>query len=315
MTSMPFNVKFLIGILTVFFLTGSCNNGDKTNPSAAVTGSKQGVGAFKITLDTNGVASMLGLINDGPTPSNTIWEKSAVEGNCTLFVPRIPFCPDPCAENAVCVEDSKCQPLPNSMNVGVVTVSGAKTSDGQKTLTMEAISNYYQLIGIKLASPPFGEGDSVSLSAGGDSIAAPFTMGVRGISPLKLLNDSLVLADGQPINLKWTPPGIAGISTISVSMDISYHGGTKGKIETVCEDNGSLTIPAGLIGKLKALGISGFPKIEIARQSIGSNSTGKVKFIIVSEILTYLIIPGVISCDGNGDCPKGHTCGSDKRCN
>jgi hypothetical protein len=98
-------------------------------------------------------------------------------------------------------------------------------------------------------------------------------------------------------------------------IDVSYHGTSKGKIESYCEDNGSLTVAASLLDKLKSYGISGLPKIEIYRRSVGGyNADANTKLVFESKIMRYLSIPGVISCDGNGNCPNGQTCGPDQRC-
>jgi hypothetical protein len=127
-----------------------------------------------------------------------------------------------------------------------------------------------------------------------------------------------VLADSQPITVKWTPATIPGISVIFISIDISYHAGTLGVIECNCDDNGSVTIPASLIDKLKALGTSGFPKLEISRRSVGTNSTTNARFVIESQVVIPLQIPGVISCDENdpsaNTCPEGYICGGEKKC-
>jgi hypothetical protein len=97
-------------------------------------------------------------------------------------------------------------------------------------------------------------------------------------------------------------------------INLSYHGGTKGKIECDCEDNGSLVIPASLLDQLKALGISGFPKIEIARRSIGTNAAAHADIVIESKVIKMLKVPGLVSCNGDEECPSGQSCQGDLRC-
>jgi hypothetical protein len=91
-------------------------------------------------------------------------------------------------------------------------------------------------------------------------------------------------------------------------------GDPAGKIECDCEDNGSLTIPASMLDKLKTYGISGFPKLEIARYAIDVNAFSNAKIVLESRVTMMLDIPGVISCNGDDECPEGQTCGTDFRC-
>ena len=122
------------------------------------------------------------------------------------------------------------------------------------------------------------------------------------------------MLDGQPIDLRWTPPTVTGISTIFVLIDISYHGGTNAKIECECDDNGSLRVPAKLLDSLKTFGISGYPKLEISRLAISTDTTAKAKVVVESKVVKMLQIPGVISCNVNEDCPEGQYCAPDQRC-
>ncbi len=271
-------------------------------------------GTFIVSLiPSESITTVGGKMYDGPTPSTTVWEESAREGGCRLFIPRVPFCPEPCGGSAACVEDDSCAPYPASVAVGTISVSGIGTLGGSAAFTMKHINKYYQPAD-QLAYPPFQEGDPVVFSIPGESAIGPFVLSSRGISPLIVLNDTITLEDGQPMNLLWTPPAIRGNSTIFVLVDISHHGGQKGKIECECEDNGSLTIPAVLIDKLKALGISGFPKIEVTRASSGFEMNAKAALHIESKVTKYLQIPGIISCMDDSECPDGQTCQFDFQC-
>lgn len=78
----------------------------------------------------------------------------------------------------------------------------------------------------------------------GDSGIPPVSVSAKGIGPLKSLADSIFLADGNPMVLEWVSPSIPNVSTISVMMDLSFHGGTRGKIECEGPDNGRLEIAA-----------------------------------------------------------------------
>jgi hypothetical protein len=309
---------FSAGALVFLIVFGSCNKGGNGNPTTIqkTKGTKDAYGTFLVKLDIlRGVTNVNGQFFDGPTPSNIIWEIDTVVGNCRLFKKRIPVCNTPCPSKNVCVDDDKCEPSPLKMSVDTVLVNGLKTSNGKTSFSMYPVGSIFAYAPDDgILYPPCSEGETVTFIAQGDSIAAPCTLTAKGISPLEVLNDSILVADGQPITLNWTPPSIPGISTIFVTVDISYHAGTKGKIECECPDTGSVTIPAVLLDKLKSLGMSGFPKVDISRLSTATNATGNTKLVIESITTLALTVPGVLSCTKNSNCPNGQTCGSDKRC-
>jgi hypothetical protein len=200
---------------------------------------------------------------------------------------------------------------PTTLDAGLVAVSGFKINNVKTPFSMEYLAGNYQSPTLDL--PPCSEGDTVTFAVAGASTVPAFTLSARGITPLVLLNDSFPCPDGQPLDVRWAPPTVTGISSIYILIDISYHGTSKGKIECNGEDDGSLTIPATLLDKLKTYGISGYPKIEIYRRSIGTNTTANTKLIFESKVIRFLSIPGIISCSNNSQCPNG-TCGSDQRC-
>ena len=306
-----YHTKLIAGAFIAFFMIGgTC---DKPNPVDTETPApKPSFGTFLVSLNppnelSQGYTTIAGKVNDGPTPSTTVWEEMAAADNCRLLTPRIPFCDPPCGGSAACVEDDSCQSYPSPIYIGKVVMNGIKTSDGTMSFTMDTMKWNYLTAG-GLAYPPFNEGDIVTMSAAGSSTSEAFSLSVKGINPLEVPDDSIVLENGKPITIRWTPAGSAASSIISIMVDISHHGGTKGKIQCECPDNGSVTIPATLIDKLKALGYFGFPKIEIARRAVTRDSTASVELVIESSITKEVYIPGLISCNQNEDCPEGQTC-------
>ncbi|MBN1308218.1 MAG: hypothetical protein JXA18_09900 [Chitinispirillaceae bacterium] len=322
-------------VITVLFafllLSGSCQVGEDGNPSGsdttaadttdttttADTGAIESYGTFQIMLREEGVTAVLGRMYDGPLPSKppVVWEVVETAGGCCLLKPRTPLCAEPCEWGYLCVEDDSCQLEPSAISVGTVTVNGLKLTNGTAAFSMDHIGfNYQPPITDTLTYPPFNEGDVVTLSASGSQSISAFTLTARGFSPLEVLNESFPCADGQPIELKWTPPGLTGNTTIFVLVDISYHGGTKAKIECDCEDDGSLTIAASLLDKLKTYGISGYPKIEVSRKAVAIDTITRAKMVIESKVTRFLEIPGIITCSSDEQCPEGQYCAGDQRC-
>ena len=265
---------------------------------------------------TPGFTSLLGKVYRGTLPEALIWEKKSEANGCTLYTPRVPFC-DPGCGTAICIENDVCKASPASLSVGRVTVSGVKAESGVTSFTVDPIRNNYLTPGtVKLPFPAFDEGDPVAIStAGGD--LAPFTITGSGIAPLQMTGSgSYPVAKGKPLDLTWKSPGAASKSRIQVKLDISHHGGTKGKIECDVPDTGALSIPADLVGRLMDLGVAGFPTVMVTRSSIASAATsgGRVDLRIYSYIESPVEIPGVISCSEDTECRGGKICRDDKTC-
>ncbi len=318
-----------VAALTVLAVCGACSSSEngEENGGAAGDGSGQAedrVGYFNIQLvpfdpltGSAASTSMVGQVNDGPTPELTIWELTNEQGGCQLLVPRTPFCDPACGSGSACVEDGQCMAHPQSRSVGTVQLTGLRTEDGASTFAIEPIANNYQpSASIKLQYPPFAEGDPVRLETGGGDYA-PFVLQSQGIAALELVGDGAVpLAPDQPVMLQWAPPGQAGIARIQVALNIAHHGGERGKITCDVEDSGSLEIPASLVTELIGLGVSGFPMISITRAAVGHTTIepGRVELVVFSRVERAVEIPGLTSCTEDAHCPTGQTCQLDMRC-
>lgn len=315
---MTFPQSFLRStLLPIGLLLLSCVNETEDPKTAPV---KPVPGIFLVNLVeptdiTQGFTSVLGRLYTGVSPSTVSWSQTATGGSCKLYTPKIPFCSPGCGSSAACVDDGKCEAYPTSVSVGQVDVKGIKTKAGATTFSMSPVNNNYQAPGgTILEFPPFAEGEMVTFSAAGDTATGPFTVTAQGIPPLKVLNDSIVLTDGKAITLQWTPPTKAVGTKVSAVFDISHHGGTKGKLECEGADNGSMEIAGDLLDKLKALGMAGFPKVDVIRKGVGTHAVAKVDIVLESKVSKELSIPGLISCSGDEECPTGQTCQADLRC-
>jgi hypothetical protein len=274
------------------------------------------VAATASTSATPGFTSMLGKIYDGPVPESLAWELSQAADGCQLLLPRIPFCGAGCG-SAVCVDDDECVPNPATRDAGAVTVKGVRTEAGMTEFTLTPIRNtYVNPAAIKLPYPAFDEGDEIQMRAAGAAVSQ-FSITGTGIAPLELPQAaSYELAPNQPLLLTWAPPGKPGISRVQVKLDISHHGGTKGKIECDVDDDGSLEISAAMVTELLSLGIAGFPTVALTRSSVGSTTIpeGRVDLEVYSYVERAIEIEGLVSCTEDSQCGSMRTCGDDKRC-
>jgi hypothetical protein len=285
------------------------------------------VGTFLVSLvppvastGTPGFTSVQGSVFDGPQNELTIWEFASSDSNgCELLTPRTPTCATACGSTAACVEDDTCNPHPQSQNLGVITITGLKTMDGINEFAMNPQMpklNYNKPVSVNVLFPPTDEGDIVLLaSAGGD--VGPIQIAATGISSLEVLGpEEIPIARETAMDLEWVPAA-AGSSRIDVKVDISHHGGAKGKIVCQVDDTGSLSISADLVTGLIDLGFSGFPTVALTRQGVGSAAVGegKVELRLESGVERPLEVPGLTSCIVDEDCPEeGHVCRNDRSC-
>ena|GEM_PF-1543006 len=272
------------------------------------------VGGFIVELvpqksDTPPFTNVSGEVFDGPSPATLVWDMKGESAGCQLLEPRVPFCDPSCGGSAVCVADGVCQAYPTAKDLGPVMVKGLGDD-----LTMTAIANTYQA-DVKTPYPAAEEGASVSIAVSGGPYGA-FELNTPMVSPLEAPADTLQLDTGKALSLSWTSPGASAASRIAVKVDISHHGGTKGKIECDVPDTGLLEISADLITKLHALGVAGYPSVALTRSTSAETAIvpGKVSLQALSAISIDLEVAGVTSCSTDDDCATGKTCQSDETC-
>lgn len=316
--------------LTALLLIAACGGGDDGGgggggPDASIGDVTPLVGTISVNLVPElmsagttqpAYSAMLGKIFDGAQPEAVIWENKAAAGGCTLYTPRVPFCATPCGSTAVCVETDTCKPYPTAQVLGDLTVTGLKTKGGESSFTMKPVANAYQPPStIQLDYPAFVEGEKFEVKTSGSSFAPSMTIGTRGVAPLVLTTSPITLAQNTPLALAWTAPAASG-STIHIKLDISHHGGSKGKLECDLADSGSTSIDGGLITQLLNLGAAGYPTIILTRSHVGSAavSAGRIDLVAASTVEKPVNVPGIVSCTDTSECPMGQTCQSDLTC-
>lgn len=263
---------------------------------------------------TAGFTTLLGKVYDGPQADAIAWDKDQEADGCTLLLPRVPFC-DPGCGTAVCVDDDTCRAQPASKSVGKVTVKGVQTESGAKEFSVDPVQKTYQSGSVKLPYPAFAEGDAITLTAAGADLPG-FTVTGKGIAPLSLSGaESFPIETGKPLTLRWEKAGI-DVSRIQVRLDISHHGGTKGKIECDVADDGELVIPAAMLDRLVSLGVAGFPTVIVTRSAVSSASTtvGRINLRVYGYVERAILLSGVTSCNEDADCASGKKCQDDLTC-
>ena len=311
--------KLLTGALVAsLFLAVTCQDtgtNPEPDPDTTTTTGEKAYGIFRLMIDQDANStSFSGALKNGPEPEKP-WKSVMKSGQLELLEPEHPFC-EGCGSTGLCVAEDSCIPYPTKITGGTITVTGINLSNGDLSFTSKPIGKFYSAI-VSFADPPFEATSTITLSAEAGPDAEAFTLSAAGVERINLLNDTVKLIDGQPIDLSWTPPSVAGKTVMHIEVDISYHGGTRALIAGDCDDIGSLKIPADMLAKLKSYGLSGFPKITMTRRAVSPvTGTAKAQLIVEATRQVGITVPGLISCNP-GDpegCPEGYTCTDDRRC-
>lgn len=311
--------------------TGGGSGGDSGNGSAAGSGNTAGMGGdgaagggspttqklsggFSVNLDGLSSVTMVGgNVYDAEAPTTVIWTKRASVGDCELSVPSQPFC-DPSCGSSACIEGNQCVPHPKPVSVGDVTVRGVGAAEF--SMSPKGDSFYYvPPPGVTIPYPPAADGAAIRFEVAGGSFG-PFVLEAESIAPLEITSSNpLSIKDGEPLVVTWTPGASAG-ARVSLELDLSHHGGTKGRVVCEVADTGSVSIASELVKELVGLGLSGFPTLDIERRFTGTTpvAAGTVELSVRSAQRLDVNVPGLVSCSGPEDCPEGQTCQDDLQC-
>ncbi|ATB27872.1 hypothetical protein [Melittangium boletus] len=268
------------------------------------------LGQFTVE-NLDGYTAVQGRVLNGVVPS-TVRNVEAQEGQCRLLRGRALFCNPACGSSQTCGENGVCIPYPTSQNVGTVNVAGLKVP-----LSMTPNSaRFYSSSSTSMPFPGFDTGASIQLSASGADLPA-FTLLGQGVDALTVAASDIVIEKGKPVPLSWTPSTSASPARISILLDLAHHGGIAASVECDgIEDTGSFSLPAGLVSKLIDVGVAGFPKITLSRRTADSAelTSGCVDLLVQSQVSREVVIPGLVSCSTDEDCPTGQTCQADLTC-
>jgi Cys-rich repeat protein len=260
---------------------------------------------------TDARTAVTGKLGDGETPEATIWSVSEQEGDCELLTPRVPFCDPDCGGTALCVDDGVCGSYPHALGVGTVRAIGL----GDEFSMRPIAGNYQPPAGTVLDYPPCEQGAEIRLEAEGDAYE-PFSLAAPCIAPMEF-SGPVRIEPGEPLVLEWTAAAQPDLARIHIGLDISHHGGSRGKIECDVADTGSARIPAQLLQQLIDLGVAGFPSVIVTRIVTGNGSTAqaeRVTLTVSSSLENQVQIPGLSSCTADSHCPSGQTCRIDLTC-
>ena len=99
---------------------------------------------------------------------------------------------------------------------------------------------------------------------------------------------------------------------IHVKLDISHHGGSKGK-SSATRRHGSLEITASFVAKLLALGVAGYPTVSLTRRRAVELSAAGARVLHDSQPPAFRDRGAHLLHDAD-HCPDGQTCQNDTTC-
>ena len=206
------------------------------------------LGQFGIGMNRNGGA-FSGLYLDGPYP--LMLDAVAEDGACAFYryVPR--ECVPPCVEPLVCAFDETCRPYPAYLSVGTVTIAG---TDPELEVQPTEHNVYYT---DQVYPDLFSAGDPLTVSASGGEHVEPFSLTVTGVPLLEPHEQTVLMVEGQPLEITWDTVDSPDGSTVRVHMDNDHHGVAA---YAECEgpsSAGQLIVPESIVAKMIEAGASG----------------------------------------------------------
>jgi hypothetical protein len=259
-------------------------------------------GGFKVEKQVDfGVVQ--GEVRDGvvPTAIPTVVDD---DGRCRLLERRNLACFPACVGMETCGESGACIPFPRQVSVGEVRISGLIRDTVMSPLMP---GNSYLAPGAP--NPPYGVESPIVLSAAGQESIPAFQLFGIGSEPLGDA-PSWVLTPGSDLVLEWSAPTVGVASTVLAELSIDQHGITPLSLSCELEDTGTATIPAAIVDRLIASGVTGFPNGRITRRTADhvDLSIGCVDLVVGSPLSANVSVSGFTPCDAPGDCPSGQTC-------
>lgn len=270
--------------------------------SYAACPAEQSVGGFTLLLSEK-FTSFQGKVNDAVLPSS-VPIVIATDGDCSLLDAKALSCDDCDVATEACSPDG-CVPLPVAHTLGVVSVSGLAAELEAKPNGRFSYTNP-----ANFPHPGFASGADILLQSEGGDFPALQLRGF-GVSPLELTTPSVNLERGTDAVITWSPPEVEGPTKVVAMLNVNRHGSSSGWISCEAADTGRLVISAELVSQLMDRGLSGWPTLEIRRQSADStelDGAGCVELLVQAPANVDVTVEGLISCNNPEDCPDGQTC-------
>jgi hypothetical protein len=259
------------------------------------------VGEFVVELGERYTA-VSGGIAEAPVPVD-VREVVAEAGSCRLLRRRQLACVPACGAGMTCADGGRCLRYPDNLDAGTVEVKGLRC---QVQMRPDPTARRYS--NTTLPHPGYTPGASIHLAATGADVPA-FSLVGWGVVALALDEAPLRLEPDQALRVSWqaAEPGPA---RVQLDLDVDQHGITPVTLSCDAADSGSFEVPADLVARLLAAGVSGYPKLRVSRQTVDSRDLppGCVELIVASARELSLQVVGHTPCRNDTDCPAPQRC-------
>ncbi|HTM19567.1 MAG TPA: hypothetical protein VL172_03635 [Kofleriaceae bacterium] len=182
---------------------------------------------------------------DGDITDSDLWplyHLTALSGACRIYSLDPPYCSPTC--DGICIAEDMCMPSAHSLSAGKVTIDGLLQS---VTLSRQVDNSY--TADDPLPMDLFSSEAVVEIDAAGDEVSW-FVMSTGGVRPIDSdLPPAAVVLDGSDdFTITWPNPDASTNVTLEIRATNAYRGQPAPAIlECIGPDQGSLTVPRGLI--------------------------------------------------------------------
>jgi hypothetical protein len=260
------------------------------------------VGRFSVETQTDfGVVQ--GVVFGGVVPTS-IPRLVSEQGPCKVWERRNLVCIPACAGATTCGESGTCIPYPRQLSVGRVSITGLTRPTAMEPRMPG--NNYFDP---DADNPPFLVGSPIALTADGAEGRRGFQLSGRGSAPLGS-KPTWMIERGNDLKIEWAKSATDDGTRVAVDLNIDQHGLSPLSVACEFEDTGMATIPATIIDRLFASGVSGFPNGRIFRRTADHVDVeqGCVELFVGSPLAADVSVAGHAACKKAEDCPSGQTC-------
>jgi hypothetical protein len=259
------------------------------------------VGEFLVEMGERYTA-VSGGIAEAPVPAD-VREVIAEAGGCRLLRRRQLACFPACGAGMTCGDGGRCLRYPENLDAGTVEVKGLRC---QVQMRPDPTARRYS--NTTLPHPGYTPGASIHLAATGADVPA-FSLVGWGVAALALDEAPLQLQPDQALRVSWQVAG-PGPARVQLDVDVDQHGITPVTLSCDVADSGSFEVPADLVARLLAAGVSGYPRLRASRQTVDSRDLppGCVELVVASARERSLQVVGHTPCRSDTDCPAPRRC-------
>ena len=207
------------------------------------------IGDFELAVKQPVPGTYVGLISgevwDSVSPQQAKYKEVLSDGGCSVMAGENWLCDPNCTPGFTCLE-GQCVLAPAPQSAGTVVISGLTVPMTLEPNYKKAYS-YNEPLGL-----PFDVGSAIELSAAGGDVEA-FSLQGHGVAPFETVGKVWSISKGKSTTFEWVPA--QGPGKVKLFIDLGQHADVPLYVECICDDTGSVTVPAAVIDKVLGYGL------------------------------------------------------------